>query len=203
MRLVVSIFALGVALVLAQPAQAAPINVALNKTVTATGAVGVITCCWSDSSVYPPAPLSSLTDGVFLQDGTEWQDGTIWWDERYQGSVGNAFTIDLAGTYLISTISLQADNNDEYWIETRNFAGNWITLGYWPPCCGAGLATRSVDLGSFESTAFRIHAQAGDQWYAVSEFQAVGTAVPEPASLVLLGTGVAALVRRRFVSRRA
>ena len=79
---------------LAAPVAAVPINVTLDKPVTITGDVGVITCCFPDASTFPPAPLSSLVDGVYLTEGTNWQDGTVWWDERHPGSVNNVVEID-------------------------------------------------------------------------------------------------------------
>jgi hypothetical protein len=66
---------------LVAPASAA-VNFTSGKPVTITGDVGVIICCWPDATVFPPAPLSSLVDGLYLPAGTQWQDGTVWWDER-------------------------------------------------------------------------------------------------------------------------
>jgi hypothetical protein len=43
-----------IAAALAVPAEAGPYNVALGKTVTTSGAVGVMTCCWA------PGPLAPL-----------------------------------------------------------------------------------------------------------------------------------------------
>jgi PEP-CTERM motif len=45
----------------------------------------------------------------------------------------------------------------------------------------------------FEATAFRIDASGGDQYYSLSEFRAMGEAVPEPGSLLLIAVGLAGL----------
>jgi hypothetical protein len=183
------------------PAAAAPINVVAGKPVTITGDVGVITCCWADSSVFPPAALSTIVDEVFRPAGTLWQDGTVWWDERHAGSLNNVIEIDLLGLYLVDSVTLQADDNDRYALGVRNEAGIWYSLGFFDTAAGVGMQTRGpFALAPFLATAFRIDAFDGDQWYSVSEFQASGTQVPEPMSLLLFGTGAAALAvkaRRR------
>src|SRR4051812_13320092 len=102
------------ALAVAAQAQAAPINATLGKPVSVTGTVGVVTCCWPDATFFPPAALSTITDGIFRPEGTEWQDGTVWWDEGIPGSNGNLFTIELQRQFLINTVLIQADNNDFY-----------------------------------------------------------------------------------------
>lgn len=53
------------------------------------------------------------------------------------------------------------------------------------------MGTRSGDV-AFEASAFRIDA------FDVSEFQATGELIPEPASLLLMGTGLVGIARRRL-----
>src|SRR5688572_21451424 len=84
-------------LIVSVPAGATPINVAHDKPVTITGDVGIPQCCVPDATVFPPAPLSTIVDEVFLPEATNWQDGTVWWDEDYAGSANNIIEINLLG----------------------------------------------------------------------------------------------------------
>lgn len=193
---------------LAPPAAAVPINVTEGKVVTATGAIGVISVAglgagWGDSTAFPPAPLSSLADGIYRPEGTYWQDGTVWWDERNAGSANNIIEIDLNGLFLISFLSIQADNNDTYRISVRDQFGVWSIFVDATVFGGAGMRERAGPFAPFEATGFRIDALGGDEYYSLSEFRAMGEAVSqvsEPTSLALLGVGLmglAALRRRR------
>lgn len=180
------------------PVAAVPVNVTLGKAVTATGAIGVISATglgagFGDALTFPPSPLSSLVDGIYRPEGTSWQDGTVWWDENNPGSANNVIEIDLAGLFLISSVAIQADNNDKYLLSYRNSAGIWLAFAYAPECCAAGMATRTGGVGPFQATAFRIDARDGDLFYAVAEFQAMGEQIPEPATLALLALGLAGL----------
>ena len=190
-------WAFAVFLASALPAAALPFNVAEGKPVTITGEIGEIAnmCCgWGEP---PTAPLSSITDGVFLPESTPWQENTVWWDEAHAGSVNNVIEIDLQGLYSVTQVWLQADNNDAYSIYYRDALGAWIFRGQFGAVSGFGMTTRSAGIDPLLASGFRIDAAGGDAFYSVSEFQAIGEPIPEPATLLLFGSGLSALAVRR------
>ncbi len=173
-------------------------NVALGKTVTAV------------DSVYG-ADLSTLTDGNYLAQGTGWTNGTIYWY-----GTAPALEIDLAGTFTITKMNVQADDNDNYRIDY--FDGtSWATAWDVPNADVvnnqnvAGMQTRpdpSDNSALFTLTApvtatkLRLVADPGagigDGYYSASELQAYGEPVPEPATLLVLGLGALCARQRRL-----
>jgi hypothetical protein len=186
----------GIAMLAATTTWAVPFNVTLNKPATLTGIFGVLRA-GSGWAANPVAPAGSIDDGVFAPEQTDWNVNSIWWDASVQGSENNSITINLLGSYHISGIITQADNNDSYNIEYFSPSlGSWQTLGFWGPIGGYGLMTRPNGDQvtpypiSFDASAIRLSAFAGDQYYAYSEFQAYGEPIPEPSTLLLLGAGM-------------
>jgi hypothetical protein len=140
-KLLAALYMLWALIGLAAPAAAVPFNVTQGKAVTATGDIGVISGAgigqgFGDATAFPPAPLSSLVDGIYRPEGTYWQDGTVWWDEQHPGSANNIVEIDLGGLYSISFLSIQADNNDSYGIFVRDRFGVWSGLATALACPG-------------------------------------------------------------------
>lgn len=184
-------------LFLTTSAGAAPFNVTLGKPITITGDVGVITCCFPDATVHPPAALETIVDGVLLADGTQWQTSTVWWDERHPGSFDNLIEIDLLGTFRVDHLRIQADNNDNYQLNYRNPSGQWLPWGFATPFGPPGMQLRTGDLPPVLATAFRIDPFGGDSYYSVSELQIIGSPIPEPTTLLLVGAGLGLISARR------
>ncbi|MFZ4509217.1 MAG: PEP-CTERM sorting domain-containing protein [Fimbriimonas sp.] len=177
-------------------------NFALGKTVTLDGTFGTFV---------PPHPYahggladaSTLTDNVFKAENHYWSFDTVWWDKGSPGSENNSILVDLGSTRSISYFVVQADDNDAYSIEDDS---GFITTV--PAVNTFGMVTRRLALPTPVSSRYlRVRGVGGDGNYSVSEIQAWGDSpapplvppVPEPASMLALGTGVAAWLRRRAI----
>jgi hypothetical protein len=173
-------------------------NVALGGTVTfsGTGFFGW-SSAWGSGSA---APLASVTDGVFVPTGQQWNTGTIYWNGTWGGDTSNFVQIDLSAPAIVKSIILQADNNDMYGIQYRDIGGNWHGLATADVYGGWGMWTRpDISVSPVVASAFRIASVAGDSYYSVSEFQAIGAPVPEPETyaMMLAGLGLLGFMARR------
>lgn len=149
-----------------------------------------------------------LVDGVIPDEGTAWNaDTNVYWN----GTEPN-FTFDLGGSYTVTDIQTQVDNNDDYLIESSQDGTNWNDLYTIDRNDGnvasspGGMDTFTWDDINFnpvDARYLRMSATGGDNSYAISEFQVKGdqAPVPEPAALTLLASGVIAI--RTFRKKRA
>lgn len=180
----------------------ADLNVALHKPVSLVGNFGALRPN-SQFVSHALAAASTLTDGTFLAEGTQWQTGTVWWDTSAAGAANDLIRIDLQGLFTVTSVNIQADNNDQYRIWSVNADDTLNYLGYYSNAANAGMRTRGVaSVGSLKTKGFVINGLNGDGYYSVGEFQAFGQPVPEPASLAVLGLGALALLRRRKAAQK-
>jgi len=185
-------------------------NIALGKPVTPSDPAlfGVPGPAYAIGAWEIPAPaiaaFSTVTDGVFLDEGHQWNMDTVWWDASANTV---ALDIDLQGDFLIKRFVVQADDNDQYWInlfDDGELVPGGIVLVPTDPSWG--MKTREVILPwSMQADTIKFFATVGDgdSLYAISELQAFGPdrpVVPAPAAVMLLGPGLLALaaLRRRI-----
>jgi hypothetical protein len=181
----------GFLLLTAVVSQAANPNVALNKPVTLNGNFPVFTYPGGLCGVNPPQPSPSIvTNGTFLPEETCFQSGVYWTSVPPNANPNNTVDIDLQGIFLISSATVQADDNDIYTLQYRDLGGvyhDWYPI---PPAGAFGLTTRpnptdptqQQPLPPVLATGLRFFAPAGsgDGYYAVSQIAVFGVAVAPP-----------------------
>lgn len=169
-------------------------NVALNGAVSVAGAGIGNSGGWGGGDL---AAASSVTDGLFLATGTQWNTGTVFWTGAYGA---DSVTIDLLQAASVNSLYIQADNNDDYRVQYRDTANAWHDLATISPNRSWGMDFGGATLGApVIANAFMITAVGGDGAFSVSEFQAFGSAVPEPETYAMLGAGLGLVA---FAARR-
>ncbi len=173
--------------------------------VTTHGEVGQLRAGspWTAGASFDFSFLDRVVDGHFLANGTQWNSGTWWWDQSPAVNSGQVeTTIDLAERFSLSKFVIQVDGNDRYRLEYWDGQG-WKEAWTSPAGGKAGLVTiASPTLTGIVTNRLRFTAAEGDDYYSVSEIQAWGVAVPEPATWALLLAGTALVGGAAQRSRR-
>ncbi|MGH8801435.1 MAG: discoidin domain-containing protein, partial [Casimicrobiaceae bacterium] len=130
---------------------------------------------------------SKLTDGVFAPEGHDAGDPEYAIPLPHAANdPRGAIIIDLGKSYAIcgngydckSGPQLQADNDDNYQLDSSPDGVTWTTYGQFSKCCDSGLRTRGVATitsgvhnPSFTARYVRVFATSGGPHFSVSELQ--------------------------------
>ena len=151
------------------------------------------------------AAPNDLVNGIYQPTSQQWNYNSVWWNGSLNPS--NNIVINLAGSYLVTDLKLQADDNDWYQVEYLGFDLAWHLAWNVSPPGGWGLQTSNFNVVTpFVTTAFRLTAAPGDGYYAISQFEANGrkvdNKVPEGgATVALLGAVMGLLAFSRRIIR--
>jgi hypothetical protein len=162
-----------------------------NSNTILTGETGHLRSGTQWDGTLPVADKSTLTDGILLPENQIWNQGSVWWDQE-NGGVSIEF--DLNHEYSLDKFLIQADDNDNYLLQYWN-GSTWKTAFDAGIIDGGfGLTTReSASLPAIYTDKLLLTVVSGDGLYSVSEVQAFGAAVPEPATWAMMLIGVAAI----------
>ncbi|WP_437910803.1 VWD domain-containing protein [Sorangium sp. So ce327] len=138
------------------------VNLAAARPVTADGA--------------PRGDLQFVTDAMFAPEGQPWDDPMY----SVVTPEGTSLTVDLGAIYSLARVVVQADNNDEYLVESSTDGATWVPLAAVPTFGGGGTRTRPAHAlpERVEARYARIRATSGDASYSVSEIELYGPVNP-------------------------
>ena len=185
------------------------LSAARADTATAGASVTLNGTFFTDNGVWSlgtNAAPNDLVNGVYQPNGQQWNFNSVWWNGA--SNPLNNIVIALTGSFLITDLKIQADDNDSYKVEY--WGSDWAWHDAWtvPAPGGWGLQTTGPEAVSpFVTNAFRLTAVAGDGYYAISQLEATGTKardvndVPESGLTIALWSAALGLLglARRFV----
>lgn len=179
---------------------AAHANATAGANVTLNGAFFTDSGGWSLGTNAAP---NDIVNGVYQPTSQQWNFNSVWWNGAQNPT--NNIVVDLAGSYLITDLKIQADDNDWYNVEYFGLDLAWHLAWSVSPPGGWGLQTSSAAVAPFVTSSFRLTAAPGDGLYAVSQFEAggrkVSNNVPEGGATVAMFGAIVGLFAfaRRFI----
>ena len=179
-------------------------NVTAGANVTLNGTFFTEPGGWSTG---PNAAPNDLVNGVYQTEPHQWNFDSVWWNGF--SNPANNIVIALTGSFLITDLKIQADDNDVYKVEYYGADAAWHDAWTVPAPGGWGLTTSSTSVGPFVTDMFRLTGTSGDSLYSISQFEATGEKsrdvrdVPEGGlTVALLGAALGLLgIVRRFGRR--
>lgn len=159
---------------------------------------------WSTGTNASP---NDLVSGVYQPEGQQWTFNSVWWNGALNPA--NTIMIALTGSFWITNLKLQADNNDRYHVEYYGTDSAWHEAwNTFVPNAG-GIATSDTSVAPFVTNAFRLSATSeADFYFSVTQFEATGErvvvdpkGVPESGlTVALLGAALGLLgIARRCI----
>jgi len=163
--------------------------------------------------------LGILTDGYIPPPGSPWYQNTVVFGPRFTAAVSPDevyqpvyFVFDIGSLYNIENIIISVDNNDNYHVIYSTDGTIWNPLfvidrvygsvdefdpggsDIFSTIAGAPYYEPLIDFSPVTAQYLAVFASGHDWGYSISEFQAFGTPVPEPSTMMLLGFGLLSLV---------
>ncbi len=134
-------------------------------------------------SAEPSASLfapEKLTDGVMLPEGYAWHSR----EASFVLLTGDPVIFDLGKPATISFVRLQADHNDELFVDFSDDKVIWRASQFLPPVAKEGLRLREVSFAPQTARFLRVRVGYSDDLVAISEVEAYCAPTPSSARVI-------------------